>query len=550
MSNLFNMARVEAQDSSGGVLAGAKLEFFTTATSTNLDSFSDEALTVVNANPVVADSAGRWAAIFLKDADYKVTLRTTNDVQIWSADPVHGGSSTDLVTATGTTTARSLAKRFAEISLSPEDEGAAGDGVADDGPEINSAIGILNAAGGGVLLLRSPSYATAVTIDLSAMDNIEVRGYGSGGQPNLGGDVGSKILWIGTTSTSNVVMKINGTVKTVRPKLSGFQIDCDEKAGIGLQVYSCESGHFEDLAVKGYTNIGYDLAVNSTEDGANHNMTWTGIHADQVNASATAPIALQLDGSTASVANTNFNSFQVLTLVHRTGLGIILKNCDNNFFWNVRCEGSGDALEFQAAATDSEEARGNTFGGFTSDGAITARAGTVSSNKNFIYYDSENPTPTPTVESGAVLSTLMYHGRLRLEGPNSELLLLGDTFAQLTFEDKSGTTARRAAKIRISDDLLLFQTLADNLAFRATIAEIDLANDEWNFKQDVNSGGNHIADVRGILSVKSFTVSGAPNANTAPAGSMIFVSDETGGATLAFGDGTNWRRCHDLTIIA
>ena len=91
MSNLFNMARVEAQDSSGGVLAGAKLEFFTTGTSSNLDTYSDDALTTANANPVVADSAGRFGAIFLRDEDYKVTLSDSSDVQIWSADPVRGG---------------------------------------------------------------------------------------------------------------------------------------------------------------------------------------------------------------------------------------------------------------------------------------------------------------------------------------------------------------------------------------------------------------------------------------------------------------------------
>ncbi len=91
MSNLFVLPRAEVQDSSGGVLAGAKLEFFTTGTSTNLDTYSDDALTTANANPVVADSAGRFGAIFLRDEDYKVTLSDSDDVQTWSADPVRGG---------------------------------------------------------------------------------------------------------------------------------------------------------------------------------------------------------------------------------------------------------------------------------------------------------------------------------------------------------------------------------------------------------------------------------------------------------------------------
>jgi hypothetical protein len=91
MANLFHLPRVEVQDSSGGVEAGAKLEFFESGTSSNLDTYSDDALTSANANPVVADSAGRFGAIFLKDQDYKVTLSDSADVQIWSADPVRGG---------------------------------------------------------------------------------------------------------------------------------------------------------------------------------------------------------------------------------------------------------------------------------------------------------------------------------------------------------------------------------------------------------------------------------------------------------------------------
>lgn len=33
-------------------------------------------------------------------------------------------------------------------------------------------------------------------------------------------------------------------------------------------------------------------------------------------------------------------------------------------------------------------------------------------------------------------------------------------------------------------------------------------------------------------------------------GHTIYVSDETGGATLAFSDGTNWRRAQDRAIVS
>lgn len=54
--------------------------------------------------------------------------------------------------------------------------------------------------------------------------------------------------------------------------------------------------------------------------------------------------------------------------------------------------------------------------------------------------------------------------------------------------------------------------------------------------------------VRGRMEVPQFTVATAPS--NPPAGALIYVSDETGGAVLAFGDGTNWRRVTDRAVIA
>jgi hypothetical protein len=51
----------------------------------------------------------------------------------------------------------------------------------------------------------------------------------------------------------------------------------------------------------------------------------------------------------------------------------------------------------------------------------------------------------------------------------------------------------------------------------------------------------------GVCVFKTFTVATLP---TAVAGGFIYVSDETGGATMAFSDGTNWRRTTDLAIVS
>jgi len=52
----------------------------------------------------------------------------------------------------------------------------------------------------------------------------------------------------------------------------------------------------------------------------------------------------------------------------------------------------------------------------------------------------------------------------------------------------------------------------------------------------------------GPVYFKSYTVATLPSASVA--GGMIYVSDETGGAVMAFSDGTNWRRVTDRSVVA
>lgn len=51
------------------------------------------------------------------------------------------------------------------------------------------------------------------------------------------------------------------------------------------------------------------------------------------------------------------------------------------------------------------------------------------------------------------------------------------------------------------------------------------------------------------VALTSYTVGGGlPSAS--PAGQMIFVSDESGGAVPAFSDGTDWRRVTDRAVVS
>lgn len=77
-------------DDASNTGSGWKLNFYSTGTLTRKDTFSDTALTSANANPVVADSSGRFADIFLESGTYKVVLTDDTDVEKWTADPVEG----------------------------------------------------------------------------------------------------------------------------------------------------------------------------------------------------------------------------------------------------------------------------------------------------------------------------------------------------------------------------------------------------------------------------------------------------------------------------
>jgi hypothetical protein len=66
---------------------------------------------------------------------------------------------------------------------------------------------------------------------------------------------------------------------------------------------------------------------------------------------------------------------------------------------------------------------------------------------------------------------------------------------------------------------------------------------------DLDMGGNNIINVGGLSSIlPTYTVATLPSATTAA--TLIYVSDETGGATIAFSDGTDWRRVQDRSVVS
>ncbi len=106
MAGRFSNPNYQFFDENGDPLAGGKLEFFESGTSTPQDTFSDDALTVPNTNPKILDSAGRAGDIFFTSSDYKVVLKKADDTVVWTADPVRSPTpkSTAVVAVSAATT--------------------------------------------------------------------------------------------------------------------------------------------------------------------------------------------------------------------------------------------------------------------------------------------------------------------------------------------------------------------------------------------------------------------------------------------------------------
>lgn len=86
---LFAVPRATMFDAAANIEGGAKLYFYEPGTTTDRTVYQDDGLSTAHAQPVVANSAGLFAAIYLDDSlEYKVVAHTADDVELWTVDPL------------------------------------------------------------------------------------------------------------------------------------------------------------------------------------------------------------------------------------------------------------------------------------------------------------------------------------------------------------------------------------------------------------------------------------------------------------------------------
>lgn len=75
-------------DSNGDPVSGAKIYTYLAGTTTPAPTYTDVGLTVANANPIIADSSGRWVAFLSPGASYKFIVKDSADVTIRTQDNI------------------------------------------------------------------------------------------------------------------------------------------------------------------------------------------------------------------------------------------------------------------------------------------------------------------------------------------------------------------------------------------------------------------------------------------------------------------------------
>lgn len=173
------------------------------------------------------------------------------------------------------------------------------------------------------------------------------------------------------------------------------------------------------------------------------------------------------------------------------------------------------------------------------DGAGWIEAGGTLQNRPFVGVNANADTTNRLTVSAP--ATLLNH-----EGAGHQLKLnkaaSGDTASLLFQTGFSG----RAEMGTAGTDSFSFKVSADGTTWTTALA---IAADGR-----IGIGGVTSPTVAlhaaGPVRVASYTVSGLPGAAASGAGAIAHVSNEAGGAVLAFSDGTSWRRVTDRAVVS
>lgn len=360
--------------------------------------------------PASANRLDKFLVFDATTGEAELSAVTQTQVASAVAAAYAAGSTADAVTfLQGGTGAESESvqvalRRFVHI----DQFGAVGDATTDDLVPLTNFWNSAIANPGVPHRLGDAIYACS-----AALPTINVSGVLIYGVPGGSHDVGTFSGTVIRAITGN-----SGTMLTVAPDsgasnqglhgwvIDGVTLDCAGVAARGLIVKS--SRHFWlNTYVANATTDGLTLDVQTTL-GESKDTQYGLINYRARQVETPGGVALRVTGDGA--ANTSFNLFNLVDIIHKDATGIIEVNADNNT-WNVcrvfRAAGGSatNSIEWQGGASAAVGCRAERFGLLsTTVAAIAKGTGTYTVPANGISIDRldvENGSPAPTVETGA-----------------------------------------------------------------------------------------------------------------------------------------------------
>lgn len=272
-------------DSNGEPISGAKLYCYEAGSvSTSQLCYQDSALTTAHTNPIVADSAGRFATpVYAQNLQYKFVLKDANDVTLQTVDPWSPNGSADFVVYNqgdaGAVT-RTVKSRLQDV-VHLDDFGATASDSDDDAATNVTAFTNAIASGAGTIILSAGTYRVNDTITPAIYQVIRGQGKTSTavkmvdsvtGKPVWGIESHHIILehfqtgWVSATQTTahsvgirfmDTAAGVNalcgwGAFRNLRIENTYTGIDVDKSGTMA----GCFSWHFEDLYIREFEESG------------------------------------------------------------------------------------------------------------------------------------------------------------------------------------------------------------------------------------------------------------------------------------------------------
>jgi hypothetical protein len=270
--SLIPNAKQQYLDANGNPLAGGFVYYYIPGTTTFKNTYQNAALTILNSNPIILDSAGECIAYGV--GSFRQIVTDVNGNLIWD-QPTLSLLTNDAATViynegASTAVSRTVQNKLQE-STSVKDFGAVGDGVTDDTAAIQAAIDwavYQNQSSGGFSLgsvyMPGGIYKISKTLQLGYGESFHsVHLYGDGKRANNGASIGNNFCGTGIITTFNnaPAIAVNGGRGTTIKDLSIMGLNYNWITNNNLGAYATPS--VNDLVASNWVDPSFPASSSS-----------------------------------------------------------------------------------------------------------------------------------------------------------------------------------------------------------------------------------------------------------------------------------------------